>query len=141
MVLDIIEARGDESVLCTHNSTIEITKDKYLTPHGDCILGIEASKACIDLNTKLKQLILLGKKIKVIIQSENHSDSFIGYGNKDLTLSDKNDLVFRKSNFICNRTALILCSKAAKDLSRQLIGELKTPEKRVSLIFKRYNID
>ena len=68
VILDTIYAFGHENLLCTHNTTIELTKDNHLTKKGDCILGIRASKACTDLNEKLKKLINQGKKIKVTIE-------------------------------------------------------------------------
>ena len=66
MILTIIEriyAWGHENILCTHNSTIEITKDKSLTKKGDCIIGVNASKACNDLTLEIKNQIRSGKKI------------------------------------------------------------------------------
>jgi hypothetical protein len=137
MVLDKIKAYGHYNLLCTHETTIEITKEKYLTRKGDCILGIKASKACNDLNENLKLSIRKGNKIKVIIQSENSTDSFIGFGDKNLELTHKKDLVFRKSDYISNRTALIKCSKSSKDLSRKLINEIKSSEKEFYIIFKK----
>ncbi len=137
MVLDKIKAYGHENILCTHETTIEITKEKNLTRKGNCILGINASKACNDLNKNLKQCIRKGKKIKVAIQSENYIDSFIGFGDKNLTLTHKNDIVFRKSDYISNRTVLINCSKSSKDLSRKLINEIRSSKKEFYIIFKK----
>ena len=53
-VLDKFEAFGHENVLCTHNTTIEITTENYLTEKGDCIMCINSTKACVDLNPELK---------------------------------------------------------------------------------------
>lgn len=61
---------------------------------------------------------------------------FYGYGHKKLNLKNKKDIVFRKSNFICNRTVLIKCSKAAKDLNRDLINEIKKPHSKLIITFK-----
>jgi len=137
MVLDKIKAYGHNNILCTHETTIEITKEEHLTRKGNCILGIKASKACNDLNKNLKQSIQKGNKIKVIIQSENYIDSFNGIGDKSLTLTHKNDIVFRKSDYISNRTALINCSKSSKDLSRKLINEIRSSRKEFYIIFKK----
>ncbi len=131
-VLDTIKAYGHKNVQCCHKTTIEITKDNFLTKKGNCILGINASKACSDLNLELRNYIKNGKKIKVIIKGKSVSDSFYGYGNKNLSLKDTDDLVFRKSDYICDRTILIKCTKSSDDLSRDLIKEIR--EKRIEFL-------
>lgn len=134
MILTIIEriyAWGHENILCTHSSTIEITKDKSLTKKGDCIICVNASKACNDLTLEIKNQIKSGKKFKVILNVENIKDYFYGYGNKRLRLLDKNDMVFRKSNFICDRTVLINCSKSSIELNRDLTRILRKPKTKL----------
>ena len=56
-ILDEISAFGHENILCTHKTTIELTKDEFVSKKGNCILGIKASKSCSDLNTELKNQI------------------------------------------------------------------------------------
>ncbi|MFX0071503.1 MAG: DUF371 domain-containing protein [Candidatus Hermodarchaeota archaeon] len=135
-VVEEIYAFGHKNILCTHKTTIELTKKNYLTKRGNCILGINASKSCESLDSKLKYFIRKGYKIKVIVKSGNLTDSFYGFGNKSLTLLDKEDLVFRKSNFICDRTVLINCNKASIDLKPNLIEKLKNPSVKFSIIFE-----
>lgn len=136
MILEKISAYGHENILCTHKTTIELTKENSITKRGNCILGIKATKSCIDLNPILKKYIKNEKKIKVSIRVENLTDSFYGFGNKYLTLLDNKDLVFRKSNYICDRTVLINCSKSSNDLSRKLIKKLNNPPIKFSIIFE-----
>ena len=135
-ILESISAHGHENIRCSHKSTIELTKENNLTKKGDCILGINSSKACIDLNSKLKELILKGKKINVIIKVDEITDFFYGYGDSKLSLLDDKDIVFRKSDFICNRTILIKCNKASNELNQNLIEKLKIPGKTLSIIFR-----
>ncbi len=135
-VLDKIYAYGHENILCSHKTTIEITKDKCLTKKGNCIMCINASKACIDLDPKLKENIKTEKKIKIILEVDNIKDYFYGFGHKNLRLLDKKDIVFRKSNYICDRTVLINCTKSSNDLKRELIEGLKHPGKKISIIFE-----
>ena len=55
MILTVIEriyAWGHENIMCTHRTTIEITRDKNMSKRGDCIIGVNASKACIDLSSR-----------------------------------------------------------------------------------------
>ncbi|MFX1494492.1 MAG: DUF371 domain-containing protein [Promethearchaeota archaeon] len=133
--IEKIYAYGHNNISCTHNTTIEITKDSFLTRKGTCILGIKASKACSDLNYDLKRRIRNEAKIKVIIKVDNISESFYGFGCKDLCLSNQKDLVFRKSDYICDRTVLIKCSKSSKELDRNVIKKIKTPGKRFTILF------
>jgi hypothetical protein len=42
--IEKINAVGHPNVLATHEKTIEITKEDFLTPTGDCIIGINADK-------------------------------------------------------------------------------------------------
>jgi len=134
--LDTITAKGHSLIQCTHTTTIELTKDTYLTKNGTCILGIEASKACYDLNPLLKKKITDGEKITVIIKAGDTVDSFYGFGDKNLTFLSKKDIVFRKSDFLCDRTILIKCSKSSSELDRNIIKKLTSSKERISIIFK-----
>ena len=140
-VLDKLEAYGHKNVLCTHNTTIEITKEDYLTEKGNCIIGINSTKACIDLNSELKERINNEEKLMVIFKVEAISDSILGYGSNKLTLLSSKDMVFRKSNFICDRTILINCTKSSNELNRQLIELLRNKEQKIEITFKIYNTD
>ena len=140
-ILDTINATGHPFIQCSHSTTIELTKDDYLTKKGTCILGIKASKACFDLTPELKRKILNGDKIEVIIKAGDIFDSFYGYGSKSLTLLSKKDMVFRTSNFICERTVLIKCTKSSFDLNRSLIKKLTNVDQQISIDFKVIDVD
>ena len=140
-VLDSINATGHMLIQCTHTTTIELTKDDYLTKKGTCILGIKASKACYDLTPGLKRKIMAGEKIDVVIKVGDIVDQFYGYGSKNLTLLSKKDLVFRKSNFVCDRTILIKCTKSSSDLNRNLIKKLTNSKNQISIIFNGNDVD
>ena len=135
-ILETIFAYGHENILCTHNTTIELTKENSLTKRGNCILGINASKACNDLNDGLKKILKKGRKLKITIKTNQFTDTFYGYGNKDLTLMDKSDIVFRKSEFICGRTLLINCTKSSHELNRELVKEIRNLHNKFSLTFE-----
>jgi len=137
MVLDRITAQGHRNLLCTHNTTIELTKDNFLTKRGNCILGVNSTKACKDLRKELKEYIRKGKKILVILKSDEFMDSFYGFGHQNLSLTHKREIVFRKSNYKCSRTALINCSKSSSELLKELIENLKKPTNKIKVIFKR----
>ena len=138
--IERVYATGHYNVQCSHRTTIELTKDVNITPRGTCILGVNASKACNDLSNDLKKFIKNGEKIEVEIILDNIVESFHGFGHANLSLTDENDMVFRTSNFICDRTVLINCSKASCNINRDIIEKLKNPGKNFALIFKRKEI-
>ena len=134
-ILDEMFAYGHPNILCTHKSTIEVTKENELTLKGNCILGIQANKAWFDLSDELKNKIWNQNKITVFIEADEYRDEFIGFGNGKLPLSNKHDIVFRTSEFICDRTILIKCSKSSSDLNRELINYLATSNKEFKISF------
>lgn len=140
-ILEEIDIYGHENILCTHTTTIEITKDRHLTKEGNCILGIRASKACYDLNSDLKKKLQKRNKMKISINVDDLTDSFYGYGNNGLKLLSEKDMVFRKSDFICERTILINCTKSSSELNRELVKKLSTPGKRFSITFEMGDSD
>lgn len=135
-ILDKIEAFGHENILSTHKTTIEITKVNTLTKKGNCIIGINATKACYDLSSTLKDKIANGRKINVTLRVDDIQDSFYGFGNKELRLLDKGDIVFRKSSYISDRTILINCTKSSNEINPRLIERLKIPGRKLTIIFE-----
>lgn len=123
-------ARGHENVTSLHKSTFEITTDESLTLKGDCIVGVKSEITLDDLPEELKNLIKTdNQKIELFLESDNYSDKIVGYGSSKLTLDHPSDMVCRKSDFTCNRTLMINADKAAKDLDKNLIDELKKGSK------------
>ncbi len=127
------EANGHKNVRGTHKTTLEFTKDTDLSKNGDCIIGIRSQRSCLNLSGNTKTALHSGNKFLVRIAVNHLVDEFIGYGNPKLLLSNKEDMVFRKSNFICDRTIMISCTKAAKDIDRNLINLLKYPETKITV--------
>ena len=124
-----IMAKGHENVLSLHKSTFEITKDKDLSLAGDCIIGLDIDKSMADFPDEFKEK-LANDDTKVIVElkTSNASDSIVGFGHHELTLSHPTDIVCRKSTFVCSRTLMIKSDKAAIDLNRDLIADLANGE-------------
>ena len=125
---ETIQFRGHQNVLGTHRNTLEITTDGTISKRADCILGVEATKACRDLSPEMKLHIKSGGFLRFEISVENLSYSFLGKGSSDLELIDPHEMVFRRSNFVSPRTVAISCSAAAIDIPRQLVKMLQKPE-------------
>jgi len=66
-VIERILAKGHKNVKATHRTTLEVTKDKYLTPRGDCIIAISANKAASDLSESFKYYLKKPGSILVVV--------------------------------------------------------------------------
>lgn len=134
----VFYARGHHNVTSKHKSTFEITMDREIGETADCIIGVDSTISMKDFPRKLKKAI--AKKnaiIKVLLKTKNAEDEIKGRGHPNLTLSHPTDIVCRKSNYICDRTLMIKADKAACNLKRELIEDLKNgSDLRVEIIVK-----
>ena len=129
----IITAKGHPNVKCAHKTTLEITKEDYLTPTGDCIIGISADKSMLDFPEDFKERIRNANRMVVEILVEDLREVIVGRGHKDLILNHPTDIVIRKSTYICPRTLMISADKGAKDIDREIVRRLREGSE---LIFK-----
>ena len=119
---------GHPNVQSLHARTVEITRERHLTLRGDCIVGINASKACADIDEKIKRkLAMNNSEVKIEIIVGNNAFAISGTGDECLSLENKNDIVIRKSNFVCPRTLSVRCDKASSDIPRDIIETLQDP--------------
>ena len=123
-------AYGHTNILATHKTTLEFTKDSELTLKGDCIVGIKADFDLDELkgfikktkNNKKITITISINKIKEIINAELNPH-----------FSSKHEMVIRKTDFVSERTFAVKADKAAFELSRELVKEMRNPETRVSV--------
>jgi uncharacterized protein len=131
VVQDEVTFYGHPNVRSLHSKSIEITKDGYLTPKGDCIIGIKANKACTDLEESIRRGLKSSSaivKIEVIVGHE--SFNIKGRGDERLTMLNPQDIVIRRTNFVCPRTMSVLCDKASSDMPRELVRLLQNQEQK-----------
>jgi hypothetical protein len=124
-----IEFTGHENIRSNHQRTLEITKESHLTPRGDCIIGVNAKSSCADLPEELKNK-LKNPDSKVNFSIKVGDEEFVmdGKGHPDLILSHAEDIVIRKSDFVCPRTLAIKCDKASDLLPRSMVKLLQDPK-------------
>lgn len=119
-------AKGHKNVTSAHRSTFEVTMDKEIGIRADCIVGVSSRVKLGDFPPELKEAIKdENTLIKVQLETENAKDEIRGYGHPELTLDHPTDMVCRKSDFKCSRTLMIKSDKAAVDLKRKLVDDLK----------------
>lgn len=123
-----IEFSGHENIRSNHPRTIEITKDSELTLRGDCIIGVNAKYSCADLPKFLKEKLQDPNTIVAFtICVGDQKFTLTGKGHKDLSLTHNEDIVIRKSDFVCSRTMAVKCDKASDSLPREMIKLLQNP--------------
>jgi uncharacterized protein len=134
VVEDEVIFYGHPNVQSLHLRAIEVTKNPNLTLRGDCIIGVRANKACKDLDPSLQRLLKKQDSVvRLSIITGNLFYRFNGFGNSRIMLLDAQDIVIRKTNFVCSRTLCVNSDKAASDIPRDIIRSLQDPERRAVL--------
>ncbi|MFO8114971.1 MAG: DUF371 domain-containing protein [Halorubrum sp.] len=137
-LVEIVRATGHEHVTAEHASTFELTTDDWLTPAGDCIIGVEADRtprdfsaafreACRDAAATITATIAVGEPDgeAVDLADPAHVDRIVGRGDPALTLLDDRSMVGRTSDYTDDeRTIFVDADGAAADLSRDLVDAL-----------------
>lgn len=122
----IFYAKGHYNVTSKHKSTFEVTMDKEIGIKADCIVGVSSDAKLEDFPFEIRNAIKNEDTIiKIHLETENANDEIVGYGHPELTLDHPTDIVCRRSDFKCSRTLMIKANKAAVDLKRELIVDLK----------------
>ncbi len=123
-------AWGHENVRATHRSTFEVTRDDYLTPRGDCIIGIKSPIAAAHLPEWFKEAARSEESIIVaVLCAGGVCDAVAGRGSEGLTFTDERRMVFRRSTYVSGDTVMIRASRAAAQLRRDLVDALKRGER------------
>lgn len=123
---EIVRARGHEHVTARHESTLEITTDDYLTPAGDCILGINADRAPSDFS---QDFIITcqtpSATITVRLEVDGYTQTITGAGHSDLTFASNRSCVARTSTYVDDRTICVNADTAAADVADPIIKALQ----------------
>ncbi len=131
----VISARGNENISSLHKSTFELTKEATVTKQGDCIIGIESTRAALDLPVEFKKVARKEEaRMTITIEADGQIDTVKAKGSPKLTFTHPKDLVVRKSHYVCGRTLAIGANKAANDLSRGLVERLKDPRQAIKVL-------
>lgn len=133
MLREVIHCRGHENVKATHKSTLEFTKENYLTPRGDCILCIKADKGINDLSGEFKAALRAGKRLLIRIRVEGIVDEVLAEGSLDLILDHEYSMVVRRSTYVDRRTLAVRANKAARDIDRRIVELLRHPEAKAEV--------
>lgn len=126
MVVEKIEASGHPAVRALHRTTFEITRDSFITPKGDCIVGISANKAAIHLSSQFKSIAASnGACVIILLKCGSVIEIVRGYGSPWLSFTSETSIVVRRSSYVDGRTIAVNSDKAAAHLNRELVKELR----------------
>ncbi|MEG3225452.1 MAG: hypothetical protein BME94_08090 [Methanobacteriales archaeon Met13] len=119
-------AYGHPNVTSRHRSTFEVTSDSQIGKTADCIIGVSSEANMDDIPLKIKEALKNENQVvKMVLKTENSQDEIYGYGHPLLTLDHPTDMVCRTSDYTCSRTLMIRANKAACDLKKELIEDIR----------------
>jgi len=122
---EVVHARGHENVSAEHASTFEVTSDDYLTPAGDCILGVEADRVPADFDPEFVAACQShDATITAAVEAGGYTVRLEGRGHPDLSFENERSIVGRTSDYVDDRTVLVDADAAAGDLDRDLVDAL-----------------
>ncbi len=125
MPAEVVRARGHEHVDATHSSTLELTSDDFLTPAGDCIVGIGADRVPAEFDPAFVSACQNTEAaIECVLEAGGHRDVITGRGDPKLSFTDDRSLVCRTSTYVDDRTVIVDADAAAADLDRDLVRAL-----------------
>jgi len=135
-VVECVTFSGHKNISATHKTTFEITKSKSLSKRGDCIIGVAADKACADLDLRIKDALRRGEVVQLTIRVGDLSFKVRAEGSPQLTLTDEEDIVVRRSTYICPRTLAVKADVAACDIPRDIVNLLRSERCRGYLLIE-----
>ncbi len=111
--------RGHENIRSAHTATLEFTKDDFVSPRGDCIIGVSAN---FDAG-EVQRLLRKARKACIVIETEGCREKITFLPNP--SFDGEKEMVIRKTAFQSGRTAGIHADKSASDLSGAIRERLK----------------
>ena len=122
---EVVTARGHEHVSAEHASTFEVTSDDWLTPAGDCIVGVAADRVPADFSPEFVTACRdADARITATFEAAGVEDVVTGRGDPGLTFEGDRSLVGRTSDYVDGRTVMVGADKSAGDLDRKLVTAL-----------------
>ncbi len=121
---------GHEHISSLHDKTVEFTKDNFVTPTGDCILGINADFDYSELKKWMNQFKDC-EVLKCLIECNETTDEFEFC--LDKKFCSEEEIVFRRSDFKSDRTLGTRCTKCACDINREIVDNMKKQKLEVKL--------
>ncbi|WP_135302188.1 DUF371 domain-containing protein [Haloarcula amylovorans] len=121
----VVRAQGHEHVSAEHASTLEVTSDDFLTPAGDCILGIEADTVPAEFDAAFVTACQDEEAtVTATLEADGHDVTITGSGHPEMTFENERSHVLRTSDYVDDRTVMVNADAAAGDVDRNLVAAL-----------------
>jgi hypothetical protein len=122
---EVVRARGHENVRAEHGSTFEVTTDDWLTPAGDCILGVAADRAPDDFADAFVTACRdPDARIRVTLAVDGRESVVEARGHPALTFDSGRSAVVRTSDYVDDRTVAVGADAAAAGIDRDAVAAL-----------------
>ena len=122
---EVVRARGHEHVTAEHASTFEVTTDDWLTPAGDCIVGVEADRAPADFDPAFAEACRdADATVVATLEAADRTWTVRGRGHPDLTFGSDRSAVCRTSEYVDDRTVMVGADAAAEGVDRKMVSAL-----------------
>ncbi|MFB6126773.1 MAG: DUF371 domain-containing protein, partial [Halolamina sp.] len=110
----------------------------WLTPAGDCIVGVEADRAPAAFDPAFvaacqSRSATIEATVVAEAGSRRAEETVVGRGHPELTFENERSLVARTSTYVDDRTVLVDADRAAADFDRKLVTLLTRAEENASL--------
>lgn len=120
-----VRAIGHEHVTAEHTSTLELTSDDWLTPAGDCIVGVEATAVPADFDDEFVEACQSrDAEITATLRVDGDEQVIEGRGDPGLTFEGDRSMVLRRSDYVDDRTVMVDADTAAVGLDRGIVDRL-----------------
>jgi hypothetical protein len=124
--VDVVEFRGHPNVRAEHPTTLEVTRDEFLTPRGDCIVGVAGSKGASEIDNCVKEVLRSGGRLVAVVLVEGGPfDYLVAEGSNLMTFTEGRKVIIRRSTYVDGSTIGIRATKAAKDIRRDVVEALR----------------
>ena len=120
------KAFGHPNITGLHKTTVEFTKDRDMSPAGDCIIGVNS-----DFSLSQLHKCLTWRPIRIRLDCEGEVDLIKARING--RFDSDTEIVIRKGDFKSERTLACSADKGSADLNRNLIEKLKDPSAVVTV--------
>jgi hypothetical protein len=124
--VDVVEFRGHPNVRAEHSTTLEVTRDEFLTPRGDCIVGVAGSKGASEIDNCVKEVLRSGGRLVAVVLVEGGPfDYLVAEGSNLMTFTEGRKVIIRRSTYVDGSTIGIRATKAARDIRRDVVEALR----------------
>ncbi|MET1101854.1 MAG: DUF371 domain-containing protein [Pyrodictiaceae archaeon] len=138
MSLHLWWCRGHPNILANHEGTLEITSDNFLTPRGECIIGIAAKYLGgegKDSKGAFSKLIIIALPL---LPREPMLEKVYGLSS-GMANPNARRLIVRKSAYIDDKTIMVSATKAASDLNKKFKEAMRSPFTRCLILYTSIN--